>query len=313
MSTTVCVAPIMAALAGTGDILGEGRLWRPQNRSQERILELLKMRSSLDSFFDKEAEGEVGHRELRYWVDWVAERLNRILREEGFSIQLEDFKEGEFGVVSILDVLVEWFVQGGEDKIFVGDVAYPAVRMNSEGMVDGQHMSLVEVMQSFNHPEPIGMMHTKSGDRVYMAKSRASSSSPRGFDLYTRVGGIQDGISTRIGGWAGMIFPMVDINDQPDISWLKGLWTTTDDHAKAEISQAFQQTKFKMNQFGARVKSAVAISAMLMTAMPPEDPPWLVIDEPFYLWIERPGVPFPVVAMHVDYSDWKDPGDLANM
>ncbi len=314
MSTTVCVAPIMAALVGTEDILGVGRLWKPQNQNQERIVELLKLRDQLNVFFQKTAEGELGHKELRYWVDWVAENLNKILREEGFGIQLKDFKKGEFGVVSILDVLVEWLIKGQEDEIIADGVVYPAVRMGATGRVDGQYTQLVEVFESSRHPHPVGMLRTKTGDKVYVTVAEKKGHAewpPKDFALYLAIEYIRRDLNTSPGEWAGMIFPMVDINDRPDISWLIGMNTIDQQGNYAEVSQALQQTKFKMNQYGARVKSAVAIGVTITAVR--HKPQWLIIDEPFYLWIERDGVSFPIVGMYVDPSDWKDPGDLHNM
>lgn len=310
MSTTVCVAPILSALCGTEDILGPDRQWRPQNAHQERIVKLLKLRNQLNVFFQKATEGGIDHKELRYWVDWVAENLNKILKEEGFDIQLEDFGPGEFGVVSILDVLVEWLTKGEEDEVFFGNVAYPAVRMNCFGEVDGEYTQLVEVLHSSVHPEPIGMIHTKTGDRVYMSVAGVDSP-PEGFELYDNIKRVRAGIMHICDRWDGMLFPMVDLDDRPDISWLSGMNTVSESGDYAEISQALQQTKFKMNQYGARVKSAVAIEIVLSAAR--DEPEWLVIDEPFYLWIERDGVSFPVVGMYVDPSDWKNPGNLQDM
>lgn len=311
MSTTVCVAPIIAALQGSEDILGRNRIWRPKNPNQARIVELLKKRDELKVFFKKVAEGGIEHKELRYWVDWIAANLNKILVEEGFDIQLEDFGRNEFGVVSILDVLVEWLMKGEEDQILVRDVAYPAVRMNAHGKDEetGKFMTLCNFFTSRYHRHPIGELYTKSGDRVYM--SLASTNFPlEGFELYNKIEGIRSDLQPAPSMWEGMIFPMVDINDQPDISWLVGMQTTDKDENDWEISQALQQTKFKMNQFGARVKSAVAMGFRSLSM---DHPQWLMIDRPFYLWIERDGVSFPVVGMYVDYSDWKDPGNLQDM
>ena len=312
MSTTVCVPPIIAAFVGAENVLGPSRVWRPENPDQEELIELLKSRDELKIFFEKMAEGGVGHKELRYWVDWIANNLNKILNKEGFDIQLEDFKEGEFGIVSILDVLVEWMTKGKEDTILVGNVSFPAVKMDYSGEVDGKYMQLVEVFTSPHHPHPVGMLDTKSGDKVFMSVAGVSSA-PEGFGLYHNLEEIRTSLQADWGEWAGMIFPMVDLNDKPDISWLLGM-NTIDKHGNyAEISQALQQTKFKMNQFGARTKSSVAIGFSLSAMRDKPEPEWLTIDRPFYLWKERKGISFPIVGMYVDCADWKDPGNLADM
>ena len=92
-----------------------------------------------------------------------------------------------------------------------------------------------------------------------------------------------------------------------DISWLQGLNTTDQKNLPWNISQAMQQTKFKMNCQGARVKSAVAIAVRMCASVMPNI---YTIDKPFLLWIEREGLDIPIMYAYLDKDTWKNPWSL---
>jgi hypothetical protein len=73
------------------------------------------------------------------------------------------------------------------------------------------------------------------------------------------------------------------------------------------IGQALQQTKFRMNEKGAKVESAVAMSLNRGMAVEPEP---YVIDRPFVLWIERPGMAIPFFAAVLCEDVWREPKEL---
>lgn len=301
MSKTMVLAPIMKALVGAEDILGKNRKWNAVNDAQREFLEkYFSTRSELARYSEKE---------LRYWVSWVAAELNEVLQKEGMDIRLEDFEPNTFGVVSILDLMVEWLVAGEEDRIFFKGTEYPAVRMESIGQVDDEPRYLFEAFSSTQHSHPIALVHTKSGDKVYMT---IGAEPAQDFELVNRINKIRASLKKEQWRYDYLKFPMVDLNQQVDISWLIGMNTTVEaTEDDAVISQALQQTKFKMNQFGARVKSAVAIAVLCAGTPPPSR--GLEIDKPFFLWIERGGVSTPVLYAYIDEADWKDPDDLSSM
>ncbi len=58
---------------------------------------------------------------------------------------------------------------------------------------------------------------------------------------------------------------------------------------KMRVRQALQETKFAMNEFGAHVKSAVALEFSRTCAPIEREPKRIVrIDKPFYIGIMRP-------------------------
>ena len=71
----------------------------------------------------------------------------------------------------------------------------------------------------------------------------------------------------------GVRFPMVDLDITNDIGWLKDMSTATKNRdIPAEITQAVQQIKIKMNEKGARFQSATAMAVTLKCVnIPKED------------------------------------------
>jgi len=97
-----------------------------------------------------------------------------------------------------------------------------------------------------------------------------------------------------------LYFPTVDYDEKTDMSWIKGL--SYGGHA---VGQALRQTKIAMDRYGIRVKDAVAMGMALGGSM--SIYPDLVIGDPFFLWIERPGMPVPILYAYMDKEHWKDP------
>jgi len=102
--------------------------------------------------------------------------------------------------------------------------------------------------------------------------------------------------------YSGASFPMIDLDVKPDISWIKGLRIGVD----YWVDQAIQQTKFRMNEFGARAQSAVGMTLRCKGAGPGPH----VIDRPFLLWIQRDGMQFPLFAAVLCEDSWKEPAKL---
>ena len=301
MSSTMVVSPIVAALVKSEDILGKNRTWDAVNDVQQKFLkDFFSRRKELSGFPEKE---------LKCWASWVAAELNAILKKERFDIKLEDFAEDEFGVVSILDVLAEWLKEGMKTKLFFEHQEYPAVRLSRTAEINDKPTKLFLGFVSDKYSFPIASVATKSGDKVWMT---VANQAVEGFELVSKIENLRKLVSEHSTAthFDHLIFPMVDLDQIVDIGWLKGMQTNSDAGRHFKISQALQQTKFKMNQFGARVKSAVAIAIRATSVSISQN---LLIDAPFYLWVERNGVSYPIMYAYIDANDWKDPGDLGNM
>jgi hypothetical protein len=282
VSDTVVGAPIAGALVEAERFVGPGREWLPTNPEQEEFLRV---------FFATRADlARFGAAELRSWASTDAGELNAVLEREGFTIRLPALGADEFGVLSILDVLVQ-FVREGERATVTSDgTAYPAVRLQPAGMLPAD---------DGDRGEPVVVLATASGDRLCLAVADR----PRaGFDLLTHVDELRRELDRAVEPAGSVVFPMVDLVQEVELGWLVGLHT--DAHPSYAVTYGAQQTKFRMDPRGARVESAAVAGVRFLSATPSD----LVIDRPFVCWIEREGVRAPILAAYVDQEHWADPG-----
>ena len=281
--------PIFAALLKAGNELG-GVQWQSESEMQRYFLSKLYYPhlSEIEQFSDTE---------LRSWVSEVADELNKILSTEGFDIQLDELQNNEIGVVAILNLLIEWLERGAPVSIRNSNGVYPGVKIQQE-RIDGHDTFIPYYNSHYSHP--IAMISAKNGDTVWMT---VADKEIAGFELFKHIEQIRNNLFV-YPEQTFVHFPMIDLDHQSDISWLIGLPHTGDGH----ITQAMQQTKFKMNERGAHLKSAVAI-ATLRGMIPRASE--IIIDKPFYLWIERPNVKLPIICAYMDYDVWKDPKGLS--
>jgi hypothetical protein len=130
----------------------------------------------------------------------------------------------------------------------------------------------------------------------------------KGFDLLDLVERIESS-SKAIGGLDGVIFPMIEYNEMIDIGWAVDL-ETEGPSGPWIVAQALQQTKFRMNEIGAKVESAVAMSMRFGSCAAPVSKPDLIIDEPFLLWVTREGLFHPLFVGYFVETNWKKPQQL---
>lgn len=238
---------------------------------------------------------------LKYRADICAAVINQWFKEHGFDIKLDEGPAGSFCVGSILDVLVNWIEKGVKTEVDspVTGKTYPAVEIK-----DG--MSVFE--DASVHPWPIVELLTRGGDKVYLTIA-GNLDAEAGFPITSRISDLGNGVirGAPSGKYGKVVFPMVDYDDKPDISWILKMRTgnTMEDYY---IHQAVQQTQFRMNEIGARAKSAVGMQMRCMCAIDPR--PTLVIDRPFLLWIERTGISIPLFTGVFAEDVWKKPKEL---
>jgi len=297
-STTVVTYPIGTALMKAEDILGPDRTWHTVNSTQRVFLE---------GFFTKAARVESRViPEIESIASWEAEVINQFLRERGFAIQLAPFSKNpampEFGVASVLDLLIKWLHPGRETTLKLNsdipyttnsEEEYPAVRM-AEGM---------SYYTAQGHPYAIAKLQTQSQDVVYMTRLDVA---PTGFALLDYVKNMMETLAPNY-DYKDVIFPMVALKQKVDISWLLGLNTVNRENKPVAIVQALQETHLSMDAFGAHAKSAVALGFRVMASVQTRPKPNLVIDGPMLVWCERPSLSKPLFVGHITPEDWKKP------
>ncbi|MBI4142933.1 hypothetical protein HY480_03610 [Candidatus Uhrbacteria bacterium] len=301
-SGTQVLYPIVAALVKAEDILGPHRTWQSSDHTQHEFLaHTFSARADLARIPDITS---IAARD--------ADTINKFLAERGFQIKLDPFTDpSDFGTASVLDVLVEWATRGTKRKLQQKNGArreYPGVRIEAKG----RNVFVFRAKQFVN---PIAVLETKSGDEVWLTVVDSKHAStffeqPGVVPNALQLPSATDPHLVSNGEFGGVHFPMVSFDHQVDISWLRGLGTRDTGGVPAIIKQAFQQTRFRMNDVGARAESAVAIGAFRSAAVERRPQPDLVIDEPFLLWIRRKDCRLPLFVGYFDTDTWKDPGTL---
>lgn len=292
-SKTFTVPPILGCLKAAeqfilGNSLSKSVEWTPSSGKQEAFLhDFVSRIKDIDSL------GDV----LKSIADRDPLVINRWLKDNGFDIQLSgNVSQDQFAVASILDVLVEWIEKGRATTIRGRSGEYEAV-YEAVRLSDQQGVSIYSGRKGWN---PVAAIKTKGGERVFMTVSDDLSVTSKGF-----TGLIDSHVVSMYpdASYDSVVFPMVDYNKVVDVSWLCGLKT-----GDWGIGEALQQTKFRMNETGARVESAVAMT--LCRSLIAEQKKTLTIDRPFLLWIEREGCDFPLFAGFFEEDCWKNPNGL---
>lgn len=287
VTSTLCVLPILGCLKAA-----EGHMEEAKGLVPEISPVTDKQSGFLEMFEDlMMAMGGIPELESRAHDD--VKVINGWLKERGFDIELPDDADPEtFAVASILDVLLKWLNEGRRTNITGaagGD--FPGVRLD-----DGVTVSHLPAI----HPHPVVRVATKSGDTVCMSMV---DEVPSGFSgLFLKVADLEK-VKATSHMHKGVCFPMVDLDEKPDISWIQGLQFG---HGY-RVGAAMQQTKFRMNEKGARAQSAAAMT--LVRSVRPTVQPH-VIDRPFLLWIRRDGLEFPLFAALLCEDAWKEPEKL---
>jgi hypothetical protein len=288
-TATVAVWPILGCLKAAEEFVGKTSEWGPVNDDQREFLDLF-------------GEHIDGVDLLSSWLERRAGRdvaaINAWLRERGFDISLSEIDDADgFAVASILDVLVEWLKEGTRTKLDSGGVLYDGVKLK-DGVRVCQHPGISR--------NPVVRISTRSGVTVCMS---VAESEPEGrWGLLSLIRGLQK-VEASDYRYEGVVFPMVSYDRHEDISCFKGLGLVVPGR-EWFVSEAVQQTRFRMNEKGARAESAAAMTLKRCCVVGPEP---YVIDRPFVLWMEADGLPLPLFAGVFAEDVWKDPKGLEDV
>jgi len=289
MSKASEIYTITAAIEKAEEMMKLRKDWQPKNEIQKRFLK---------NFLHACRGDKVPEIELE--VSSEAEKINSFLERKGFSIRLQPFPPNTLGFASILDIMVEWLYPGEKVKIDA----------KKGGMYDGVRIKkeVVSFFESTVHGyrHVIACIRTKSDNIVFITVPKEPL---EGLDLIEMADMLSKNMDVLPGIYEGVRFPMVDLEITNDIGWLKDMSTTTKvANIPTEITQAVQQIKIKINEKGARFKSATTIGITLMCVAVPK--PDLIIREPFLVWVERHDLEKPLMAAFVTEENWKNPGTL---
>jgi hypothetical protein len=285
-SLTSCPLTIVSAVRFADTILGPQRNWDPANEIQKMFI---------NDYLKPYGDVPASLKEIESIAAYEAAIINEFLRRKGFSIQLDDFSPNEFGVASVLDLFAEWIHEGDEAIVFTPDQRqFPGVDIDKRG---------VKLFYTSDHAHPVACLQTKSQDIVFMTMLEKPPVDI--FGLFNLAAKFSENLRN-CDDFEGVRFPMVDLRQRVDISWLLGMSTYDAKGDPWSISQALQENRLRMNEIGARAQSAVALKIRCAGFLkPPHN-----INKPFLIWFMRPGLPIPLFVGYITEADWKNPGDL---
>jgi len=270
MTKTSVVYPIIGALKEAEKLLGEGS-WEGSNDKQKEFIT-----NTLTKEFN-------GLEELESISSWKTEDINKFLADRGFSIKIEELKSSEFGIASVLKLILEWLKKGENVDFYKYGKTYQGVKLTS-GFTCRRNLN-----------NSVFCLDTKSGDKVYLYKVEEEPS-----NLENKVKELSN-IGENYEFYDYLIFPKVDLDREEDVRWLLKISYFQKNGMPWDLTQAIQQTKFKMDEVGAKVESAFA-GAMMMRGIKPIK--GYTIDSPFLCWIERDGLDNPLFIGYITKDSW---------
>ena len=290
MTRTAVAHPIVAALRAADRILGPDRVWRAANERQGRFVDewLGPGRADLDRI-----------PEIESIASWETAEVNAFLEARRFALRLRSLAPRQFGAAGVLDLRCRWQHPGASTVVEapVGRT-FPAARLTPPGLA---------FWTAAGHPDPVAVATTMDGDTAALTPLAGA---PDDFDLVALVDALERGLRPIAPAetFGGLVFPMVDLDEQAELPWLEGLRTDALDGGQADVGYAAQQTKLRLNHLSARVQSAATMAVAAGITLPPR--PDYVIDRPFLLWFRRPGLALPLAVFHLTEDVWRDPGSL---
>ncbi len=294
---TWVMAPLVAALAKAEALLGGAGKWKEANRDQSRFLAL---------HFEPNRQDLPEIPEIKAAASRSAQDINRFLADNGFpEIKLDGQGSGGVYAAAVLDLIVNWLAKGRVGQIKGKDGKfYAAIVMSSkDNGVGFFRINLLDCVCA------VVEIPTKEGDKVSMVIPPRIID-PEIDEVGRMFAGSFKGLPKGgdLQGCDELAFPMISLDGKDDIGWLRGMSTLDEKRSPAVIAQAFQRTRLRVDQFGARAQSAAGLG--LFGSAVSVVPSRLTIDSPFFFLVHRDGIKQPLFVGYLDYDCWSDPGSL---
>jgi len=283
MTHGYCPYTTVAAVKAADKMLGPDRAWRPVDKVQAGWLE---------RFYRPIVTELPKIPEIASNATYVPEEHVAFLKKHGWDADIPTCPPGQFLTAAVFDLLVKWKTPGTSVKIRGADGKfYPGAKLEDD----------VGFWQTDDGKE-LACIATETGDRVWLSMIDAPPPQLGLADAAQRLLGAHMHTTRH----AYLHFPMVDLAEKSPLDWIKGLNTLGQDKREWEVKEAVQKITLKMNHIAARARAADEMR-MGTTSVPP---PALIIDKPFLVVFERPGLPQPLFTAYVTQDSWKDPGEI---
>lgn len=230
--------------------------------------------------------------------------VNQFLREQGFTIQLTAAPLGvrQISAAAVLKTYPRWREVGEKTLIKYQGKEYPAVHLKGG----------VEVFSwDWDESVSVARVTTDGPETFYFVKASdiedvetLVSSSP--FSLTMWAKGMPTTAGINPSGLRGIVFPKIKLDREERLEWLEGLSVNFEGIGGEPwwVSEALVQNRLALDEKGALIESAAAVSMMKGIGPMP-----LVIDKPFLLVVfredeegQREGSGMPLLAAYIDFS-----------
>ncbi|NTW13815.1 MAG: hypothetical protein HGA31_02160 [Candidatus Moranbacteria bacterium] len=268
--------------------LGQGRIWQAKNQPQKRLIALYALfRDQLEGLHSLKAKAATD-----------ADVLNTFLAENGFG-PMFDALNGGIGVASILDMLIEWVETGEKCDIDSAGTKYPGFEIKKDAF---------EAFEVPGNIAPLLRLKTKTGDSLWLHIPNAVPETA--FDMACSVFDLMRNRKSLAHSYTSVKIPMVDMDIEPDLSFLIGMGTVDESGNEWSVSEAIQRFKLRMNDKGARAKVATGIvmrgvSFTLKNAY--------VVDRPFLVWMTQGESTLPLAPTMAGRDSWKATSGFEDM
>lgn len=275
-SMAYSIYPFVPALKKALEIIG-GEEWTTTGPKQEELLNMLAGVSSEDCKYIF----------LQTCVSRSANDINKFLAANGFDIKLGQLDPGGIGVASILKIFMTWFsseqttINAENDSVYKGVKITDNIHLLNSNKTNAFIVE-IEVQEGFSiYLSQIPFFRPTDEQNLLLLANKLSET--KEYDNSY----VLESVS----------FPEVEMDCNPDVSWIKGLSA-----GEYFITQAVMQTKFLLDKRGAKAEAAVAFA--ISKGM--SEKINIILDGPFVAWIEKPGVKLPLFVSWCGYDSWKD-------
>lgn len=239
--------------------------WNPQN---DRQFDIVKAKKAIKLELIPELES-ISSKDV--------EVINQFLADRGFNIRLSPEMLPGWAAASVLNVKTQWKNEAESTEFTKNDETFDAFSMET-GFTFYKN-GIIELI-------------IEGSDRLFISMQ---SDVPEKLDIWISQQDVQDREWIYVDK---IVIPKIEYNKEVDISWMVGMSNSNGDW----ISQAIQETRFKMDEKGSHLESAAAMY-LISGSMSVQEVIY-TIDEPFVLWITRPGLETPLLAAYFDTDVW---------
>ncbi|HEU4914422.1 MAG TPA: hypothetical protein VFT16_03410 [Candidatus Saccharimonadales bacterium] len=214
-------------------------VWNPQNDEQARFLAWCAANR-------EQVASLVGYKSSAS-TDYAI--LNCFMEKEGYGPQFTPF-EG-VGIASLFGATVNWPVKGTLASISRWGRPTETLRHGVEECYSAFHIALgVDAFEVLGLQDPLIRIGIRGGHYLWLMKT-PEPTSDMALAKLAQIMLTSDRLPNL--AWHSVKIPMLEIEVQPDISWLIGTNTTSPQCGYQRICQVIQRYRLRINEPGARI------------------------------------------------------------